>query len=196
MHTVIVDQPLNATYAQWTSFERFPEFMDDVESVTQLDDTTLLWTVHSAGATREWRAAITEQRLDEVIAWESDDGSGHSGRVEFKGLDDNKTEVTLEMTFEPHSLTDRVATAVGYVDRHVKKSLEAFRDYAETRNGPVAGYEKRVRTGGQVRPIDARADRTDHLVDLTVPELYELAQSRNIKGRSNMRKAELVDALS
>ena len=36
--------------------------MEGVESVRQVDDTTLEWTAQIAGVEKHWRATITEQR--------------------------------------------------------------------------------------------------------------------------------------
>ena len=51
--------------------------------------------------------------------------------------------------------------------------------------------DERVEAQGPVTD-DAPSDQLDAL---TVEELYLLAQERDIIGRSNMRKAELIDAL-
>jgi uncharacterized membrane protein len=36
--SVDVEAPVHTVYNQWTQFEEFPNFMDGVERVTQLDD--------------------------------------------------------------------------------------------------------------------------------------------------------------
>jgi len=38
---VEVDVPVRTAYDQWTQFESFPMFMEGVERVEQLDDTTV-----------------------------------------------------------------------------------------------------------------------------------------------------------
>ena len=56
-----VNAPLSAVYNQWTQFEEFPHFMEGVEKVIQVDDSTLHWVAEIAGQHREWDAKITEQ---------------------------------------------------------------------------------------------------------------------------------------
>ena len=41
--SIEVNVPVSTAYNQWTQFEEFPQFMEGVESVTQLDDTHLRW---------------------------------------------------------------------------------------------------------------------------------------------------------
>ena len=61
METIEVDVPVTVAYNQWTQFEEFPEFMDGVEEVRQLDETHLHWVASIAGVRREWDAEIVEQ---------------------------------------------------------------------------------------------------------------------------------------
>ena len=48
--SVEVDVPVSTSYNQWTQFESFPEFMDGVESITQLSDTRNHWVVKVGAA--------------------------------------------------------------------------------------------------------------------------------------------------
>ena len=41
--SVEVDVAVTTAYNQWTHFETFPRFMDDVVAVRQTDDTHLHW---------------------------------------------------------------------------------------------------------------------------------------------------------
>ena len=59
--TIDVNVPVGTAYNQWTQFEKFPKFMEGVESVTQIDDTHLGWVATIGGARREWQAEIVEQ---------------------------------------------------------------------------------------------------------------------------------------
>src|SRR3989442_145971 len=49
---VEVDVPVSTAYNEWTQFERFPEFMEGIEEVRQLDDTLLHWGARTADGGR------------------------------------------------------------------------------------------------------------------------------------------------
>jgi uncharacterized membrane protein len=68
---VDIDVPVSVAYNQWTQFESFPQFMDGVESIVQIDDTHNHWVTNVAGVEREFDTEITEQHSDERIAWHS-----------------------------------------------------------------------------------------------------------------------------
>src|SRR6187431_2330716 len=97
--TITVDVPVRVAYDQWTQFEEFPRFMEAVEKVEQLNDTTLRWTAEIAGVTKTWTAKITEQTPDQRIAWTSIEGARNAGVVTFHRLDDRKSRVTLQLDF-------------------------------------------------------------------------------------------------
>ena len=54
IESIDVDVPVRVAYDQWTQFEEFPRFMEAVEKVEQLDDTTLRWTAEIAGVKKTW----------------------------------------------------------------------------------------------------------------------------------------------
>ena len=69
--SIEVDVPISTAYNQWTQFEDFPEFMDNVKSVRQLDDTHVHWVAEISGKKHEWDAEITFQEPDQQITWRS-----------------------------------------------------------------------------------------------------------------------------
>src|SRR5690242_5359538 len=69
--SVEVNVPLSTAYNQWTQFEDFPQFMESVREVRQIDDRHLHWRAEVGGVEKEWDAEITEQIPDERIAWRS-----------------------------------------------------------------------------------------------------------------------------
>src|SRR5204863_4580997 len=95
--SIEVRVPLTTAYNQWTQFEEFPQFMEGVESVRQLDDTHLHWVAEIAGARREWDAEITEQIPDERIAWRSTSGTTNAGVVTFHHIDPSSSKVMLQL---------------------------------------------------------------------------------------------------
>ncbi len=138
--SVDVHVPVNTAYNQWTQFESFPQFMQGVERVEQRDDTHTHWTVHVAGATREFDAKITEQHPDERVSWTSEAGPRHAGVITFHRLDEDTTRVTAQMDIDPDGFVENVADKLGILDRRVKGDLERFRDFIEARQqDPVRG---------------------------------------------------------
>src|SRR5512147_201211 len=72
--TVEVDVPVHTAYNQWTQFETFPDFMEGVEEVRQLDDRHNHWTTKIGGIRREFDTEIVDQLPDERITWRSTTG--------------------------------------------------------------------------------------------------------------------------
>ena len=83
--SVDVAVDVSTAYNQWTQFESFPQFMEGVEEIRQIDDTHTHWVTSIAGVTREFDATITEQNPDERVAWRSDEGPNHAGVITFTG---------------------------------------------------------------------------------------------------------------
>src|SRR5688572_614221 len=90
-----VDVPVPTAYNQWTQFESFPQFMEGVVEVQQLDDKRLRWVAEIAGERKEWTAEIVDQRADEVVSWRSTSGALNNGSVTFQDLGAGKTKITL-----------------------------------------------------------------------------------------------------
>ena len=98
--SIEVDVDVTTAYNQWTQFEEFPRFMDNVESVTQTDATHLRWVAQIAGTRHEWDAEITYQDPDRHVAWRAVDGKDNSGSVKFETIDSERTRIKVRMTWE------------------------------------------------------------------------------------------------
>lgn len=138
--SIVVDVPVETAYNQWTQFEDFPLFMEDVQSVEQLDPSTLHWKTKIRGVEREWNAQITEQTPNQRVAWHSEDGPEHAGVVTFHKLDERQTKVMLQMDFEPSGFAEKYADAVGLVERRATDDLEGFKKFIETRGEATGAW--------------------------------------------------------
>ena len=107
IETIDVDVPVRTAYDQWTQFETFPKFLDEVESITQLDDKHTHWKVKVGPVEREFDAEITEQHPDERVAWTSTGGdTDHAGVVTFHKLTDDSSRVTVQLDCWPMNARD------------------------------------------------------------------------------------------
>jgi uncharacterized membrane protein len=145
IETIDVDVPVRVAYDQWTQFEEFPRFMEAVEKVEQLDDTTLRWSAKIAGVTKRWTAKITEQDPDQRIAWNSIEGAQNAGVVTFHRLDDRKTRVTLQLDVEPEGPVESAGDALGFVQRQAKGDLERFKQFIEQQGVASGAWRGEVR---------------------------------------------------
>ena len=145
IETVDVDVPVRTAYDQWTQFESFPMFMEGVEKVEQLDDTTLRWTAEIAGQKRTWKARITEQVPDQRIAWTSTEGAKNAGVVTFHRIDDGKTRVTLQLDVDPEGPVENIGDALGFVQRRAKGDMERFKEFIEGRGTETGAWRGTVK---------------------------------------------------
>jgi uncharacterized membrane protein len=131
-------------YNQWTQFEEFPQFMEGVERVTQLDDTRLHWVVEIAGTQREWDAEIVDQQPDQRIAWRSIDGAGNGGVVTFEPAGESATRVHLQMQFAPQGLAEAVGDKLGFVSKQAEGDLKRFKSFVESRGSETGAWRGQV----------------------------------------------------
>lgn len=142
--SIDVEVPVRTAYNQWTQFEEFPRFMEGVESVKQLDDSTLHWSTEIAGQKREFGAKIVEQIPDERVAWRADGEATQAGVVTFHRLSDNQTRVMLQMEFEPDGAVEKAGEMLGIVERRTKGDLGRFKDFIEGRGVETGAWRGEI----------------------------------------------------
>lgn len=146
-----VEAPVSKVYNQWTQFEEFPRFMPGVEEVKQLDEKRLHWRADIAGRVVEWDAEIFEQIPDHRIAWRSTNGDLNTGMVNFKGVAENRTRVSVKINYRPAGALERLGCALGFVSQTVERDLERFKEFVET-EGRETGAWRGLIEGRQIKP--------------------------------------------
>ncbi|MEC4718034.1 SRPBCC family protein [Noviherbaspirillum sp. CPCC 100848] len=142
--SIEVNVPVSTAYNQFTQFENFPQFMDSVHEVRQLDDTHLHWRASVAGKEEEWDSEITEQIPDKRIAWRSITGVHNAGVVTFHKINENTTRIMLQMDYEPQSIDEQVGDTLGLVKMQTQGNLKRFKQLLEARGTETGAWRGSV----------------------------------------------------
>jgi uncharacterized membrane protein len=145
--SIEVAVPVSTAYNQWTQFEEFPQFMDGVEEVRQLDDTRLHWVASVGGRRAEWDAKILEQHPDRQISWISEDGKKNRGTVTFESLGENRTLVRLTLSYETEGFVEAVGSAAGLDRRRIEGDLVRFKELIEGRGRETGAWRQNISAG-------------------------------------------------
>ena len=136
---VTINRPRQELFAYWRDFANLATIMDDVKSITVLDDRRSHWVVAAPGGkTVEWDALITEEEPGRRIAWRSDEGADikNRGWVEFRdGPTGRGTEVHALIEYDaPAGVLGRlVAKATGHEPNvQARRELRRFKQLMET----------------------------------------------------------------
>jgi carbon monoxide dehydrogenase subunit G len=148
--SIEVNVPLSQAYNQWTQFEDFPHFMSGVDSVTQLDETTVHFKTSIGGVKREYDARITAQEPDQLVSWASLDEPRNSGIVRFEPASTGGTRVSVELSWHPDTAAEKVGAAVGLDSRQVASDLKKFKTFIEERDAATGAWRGTVEGGGRV----------------------------------------------
>ncbi len=142
--SIDVEVPISTAYNQWTQFEEFPQFMEGVEEVRQLDDTHLHWVAEFGGRRHEWDAEVTEQKPDERVAWRNTNGHDNGGVVTFHRIDPQTTRIMVQMDYVPAGLVEKIGSAVGVDSRRVQGDLQRFKEMIESRGAETGAWRGEV----------------------------------------------------
>jgi len=127
-----VAAPVEKAYELWTDFERFPEFMENIEEVRRTGEGKLHWKANIAGNREEWDADVVALEPNRRVAWRSTSGTNHNaGEVTFepKGAE---CLVTVAMEVEPDSKAKEMAMkATGILEERVRQDLHNFKELVE-----------------------------------------------------------------
>lgn len=88
----------------WRDFENLPQFMENLESVTKLDETRSHWVANGPGDKKvEWDAEIYNEKENEMIAWRSLPGADvtNAGSVHFEEAPGHGTYVKVVVNYNP-----------------------------------------------------------------------------------------------
>ena len=88
----------------WRDFENLPRFMENLESVTKLDETRSHWVANGPGGKQvEWDAEIYNEKENEMIAWRSLPGADvtNAGSVHFEEAPGHGTYVKVVLNYNP-----------------------------------------------------------------------------------------------
>ena len=145
IETIDVDVPISVAYNQWTQFEEFPKFLDEVESITQVTDTLTEWKVKVGPVERQFEAQIVEQHPDERVAWTSTGGEvDHAGVVTFHKLSDSETRLTVQLDWESTGLLEKLGGALGADNHAIKKDLRNFKKFIEATGHEDGGWRGNI----------------------------------------------------
>jgi len=157
--TIEVNVPVQAAYTQWTYFEEFPQFMEGVKQVTQLDAKRLHWKAEIAGKEWEWVAKIIEQTPYKRVAWTSRDGLLINGAmVTFHPLSDVKSKILWRVGHTTESLVKHMGDGLSAVSLRMQRDLKRFKTFIEQRgqeartplHGLLTNFPSMYRSGSVV----------------------------------------------
>jgi uncharacterized membrane protein len=154
--SVDVAVPIDEAYDQWTRFEEWPEFMHRVDSVQQVDDSTVHISAKVWGVTKEFEAEIVEQRPDERIEWHSEDGLMNSGVVTFHRLAPRLTRIEVTMDVKPDSLLEKAGRGMRFTKRAVRGDLHRFKAYVEMEEHTDKGWRGTIKNGDVKRKTERK----------------------------------------
>jgi len=162
--SIEVNLPIRTVYDQWTQFEEFPQFMEGVEQVRQLDDKRLHWVAEIAGHRHEWDAELYEQIPDQQIAWRSISGTRNEGAVRFEALPENRTRVYVRLSFEPVGAMEKAGAALGLASSRVKGDLKRFKEFIEAHGTETGAWRGEIHDGETTRDVSG-VPRSKRLFD-------------------------------
>lgn len=103
--SVIVNRPPREIYDFWRDFTNLPQFMDNIQSVTKLNELRSHWVIKApAGTSVEFNSLVTEDIPGRLIAWKSEEGASvpNRGRVEFiETSSGGGTNVRTTIAYDP-----------------------------------------------------------------------------------------------
>jgi len=123
--------PVRTAYALATRFEDYPEFLDRIDEVEEVDESTVAFQARVRGARRRIEIEIVDERPNRRIDWEGGGAVAHSGVISFHELAPTLTHVELTIDLDPQNVLQRLTRAAHLTERAIRADMHRFKAYAE-----------------------------------------------------------------
>ncbi|HEY0866983.1 MAG TPA: SRPBCC family protein [Fimbriimonas sp.] len=141
--SVVVEQPRAELYRLWRNLENLPAFMSHLESVEVENDQRSIWTAKApAGTIVRWEAEIVNDIENELIAWQTLEGSGvdNAGSVHFEDAGEGNTRIRVVLRYNPPG--DMLGVWIARIfhndpQRQIDDDLRRFKRIMELGNTPA-----------------------------------------------------------
>ncbi len=142
---VRVNSNRQVVYDYWRKLENLPNFMEHLESVTQLDKTSSQWKAKVPGgiATIDWKAEIVEDKPLTRISWKSMQGADveNAGTVDFFDAGKQGTDVHVVISY--HAPAGKVGSAIAKLlnptfEAMIEADIKRFAEVVEEGKAEVA----------------------------------------------------------
>ena len=138
---VDVAVPIEAVYEIGTRFEDYPDFLERVVGMEELDEDRLDVVAKVQRRHRKLAVEIVEELPGRRIEWECGEGVPHSGVISLHELAPTLTHVELTVEFEPGGLFGRLAYSTRATQRAAARELERFKAFAELSDEGAEAFE-------------------------------------------------------
>jgi uncharacterized membrane protein len=123
--------PVSAAFALCKRFDEYPEFLDRVQEVEEVDASHVTFLAKVHGRAQELEVEILDERPDQRFDWECANGVEHSGVVSFHPLAPRLTRLELTVDLEPGGPLERLARRVHLTEHAIRDELHRFKAYAD-----------------------------------------------------------------
>jgi len=129
--SIDVAVPVKTAFALCTRFAEYPEFLERVADVQEIDDSHVSFVAKLRGRQRELEIELLGEQPNERLDWECSEGIEHSGVITFHPLAPRLTRFELTVELEPHGLVERLARRAHLTERAIRDEMHRFKAYAE-----------------------------------------------------------------
>jgi len=160
--SIAIDKSPEELYAFWRDFKNLSLFMNNLESVTVLDELRSHWVAKGIGAAKvEWDAEIYNERENELIAWRSLENADvvNAGSVRFeKGPTGRGTYLRVTVNYNPPAgkLGATLAQLLGGEPKQlIKEDLRRLKQLMEA--GEIATIDGQTSGRAQIDVAEPKA---------------------------------------
>jgi uncharacterized membrane protein len=138
---IVVQAPADTVYQVWRNFENFPNFMSNIDAVTETGNGRSHWRAKGPlGSAAEWDAEMVVDEPGRAIAWRSietpDNNVRTQGAVRFEDAGDaTRLFVTMSYDAPAKGLGELAAKIFSNPEKQVDEDLRRFKQMIETKDG-------------------------------------------------------------